>query len=312
MFGHAAPPAEDVDTVGDRANVVRLCTVVPPNCAAVFVKVVDRTSTESYKDRLAKYIIEEAERRGDLKPGMTIVAATDGSTGFSLAFACILKKYPLTIVSSNAFDVEKLRSLEGHGALKLDLVYSSSGITPDLIPSMVHRAKELAQGDGYYLADQFHNEDTCIEYETMGRELLNRFPEGIDAFCGAVGGAGIAMGIAKILKSKWPEIFIAMPEPASSPTIRESRPGAHSVEGIGFYPPHPDWKLCNEVCAVPEEEGHDMYRRLVKEECLSVEAPTGFNVAAAIALAKRLGPGKQVVTVAVQYGVKNTSSNWFT
>ncbi|KAF7588176.1 hypothetical protein BBP40_006083 [Aspergillus hancockii] len=287
-------------------KAVRLYNVVPSNCAEVIVKL---ENGGSYEDRLARAIIEEAERLGDLKPGMTVVAAADGNTGFSLAFICKVKNYPLTVVSSDAFDLEKLRTLAGLGAFNLDLVYNSSGITSDLISSMKRRAKELAQNDVCYLADQFHNEDTCVEYETIGRELLNWFPEGIDALCGAVGGAEMAMGVSKVLKSKWPEILVAVPEPASSPTITEGLPETQRVGGIGFYPPHPDWKLCDEVCAVPDEEGHNMYRRLIREEGLSVETLTGFNVAAAIALAKRLGPGKQVVTVAVKHGLKGMGSD---
>ncbi|KAE8155561.1 cysteine synthase A [Aspergillus tamarii] len=298
MRGHVTPPAKDVNGVVDH-TVVRLHNVVPSNCAEVFVKVEDMNRIGSHKDRMARSIIEEAEHGGELKPGMTIVAATDGSIGPSLAFICAVKHYPLTVISSTAFDLEELRAMAGLGGIKLDLVHSPSVITPDLIPSIMRRAKELAQNDECYLVDQFCDEDACVGYETIGRELYNRFPEGIDAFCGAVDGAGMVMGVSKMLKSKWPGILVIIAEPASSPTIIEGCLGAHGVEGIGFYPPHPDWKLCDEVCAVPEEEGRNMYRRLVKEEGLLVGTSTGLNVVAAIALAKRLGPGKQVVTIAV-------------
>ncbi|KAE8362704.1 pyridoxal phosphate-dependent enzyme, beta subunit [Aspergillus caelatus] len=306
MASQVELPAKDISGVVGRTPVFGLYHVVPPNCAKVLVKLELSNPTGTYKDRMAESILEEAERRGDLKPGMTIVAATDGITGSSLAFICAVKKYSLTVVSSNAFASEKFRTMEALGA-KLDLIHSSSGITLDLISSMVCRAKELAQGDGYYLADQFHNKNICVGYETMSAELLRRFPEGIDAFCGAVGDAGMAMGVSEVLKSAWPEMLVVIPEPASSPTIIENHPETHDVDdkNIGFYPAHPDWKLCDEVCTVPEEEGREMCCRLAEEEKLLVETSAGLSVVAAIALAKRLGPGKQVVTVLVNTALNN-------
>ncbi|PYI17879.1 putative cysteine synthase [Aspergillus violaceofuscus CBS 115571] len=244
---------------------------------------------------------------------MTVVEATGGSTGSSLAFICAAKKYPFRVVSSDAFAREKLRTMEALGAT-LDLVPSPAGITPDLIPSMVRRANELARGEEFYLADQFNNKDARVGYEGIGVELVAQFPGGIDAFCGAVGGAGMVMGVSRVLKAKWPATHVAVLEPASSPTITAGRPGKHSVEGIGigFVPPHLERELFDEACAVDEEEARAMCRRLAREEGLLVGTSTGLNVVAAIALAKRLEPGKTVVTVAVDTGLKYMSGNLFT
>ncbi|GLA62837.1 hypothetical protein AtubIFM55763_004949 [Aspergillus tubingensis] len=305
------PPVDSgLDAIGN-TPVVRLRNVVPADHANVYLKLESLNPTGSYKDRMARSIIEEAERRGTLKPGMTVVEATGGSTGSSLAYICSVKGYRFRVVSSNAFAVEKLRTMSALGAT-LEIVHSETGtITADLIPSMVRRAREIAQEDGHYLADQFNNGDALPGYETLGEELAAQFPGGIDAFCGTVGGAGMVMGVSRVLKSKWPDTRVVVLEPASSPVITEGRTGSHSVEGIGigFVPPHLDSKLYDEARGISEAEGRAMCRRLAREEGLLVGTSTGLNVVAAIALAKELGPGKTVVTVAVDTGLKYMNGN---
>jgi cysteine synthase len=293
--------------------VVQLRHVVPDDCAQIFLKLEFVNPTGSYKDRMAKSMVEEAERRGDLKPGMTVVEATGGSTGSALAFVCAVKGYQFHVVSSNAFAVEKLRTMEAFGA-NLDLVQSPSGkITSDLIPSMIRRAEDVAEGKNYYFTNQFKNRDALIGYETIGQELLQQFPERIDAFCGAVGTAGMVMGAARILKAKWPNMHIAVLEPASSPTITEGRPGTHQVEGIGigYIPPLLDRQLYDEALAISEDDGRNMCWRLAKEEGLLVGTSTGLNVLAAIKIGQQLGPDKIVVTVAADTGLKYLNGSLF-
>lgn len=301
------PPPVDtaLDTIGN-TRVVRLRRVVPEGHAQVFLKLELLNPTGSYKDRMAKSMIEQAELRGELRPGMTVVEASGGSTGSSLAFVCAVKGYKLLVASSNAFAIEKLRTMRSFGAT-VDIVHSPSGkITADLVPLMMCHARAVAERDGCYLSDQFNNRDALIGYEEIGHELVGQFPKGIDAFCGAVGVAGMAMGVSRILKSKWPSTRIVVLEPASSPVITEGRPGTHHVEGvgIGFIPPLLNRDLYDEARAISEEEGRIMCRRLAREEGLLVGTSTGLNVTAAIALAKELGPGKTVVTVACDTGLK--------
>ncbi|KAJ6078770.1 Tryptophan synthase beta subunit-like PLP-dependent enzymes superfamily [Penicillium canescens] len=309
----ARPPVSTSLMLIGNTPVVRLRDVVPDHCAQIFLKIESVNPTGSYKDRMAKSMIEEAECRGDLRPGMTVVEATGGSTGSSLAFLCAVKGYQFHVVSSNAFAIEKLRTMSAFGAL-LDLIHSPTGtITPTLIPSMIQRAEQVAKAENYYFTNQFINKDSLIGYETIGHELVEQFPQGIDAFCGAVGTAGMVMGVARVLKSKWTGTHIAVVEPASSPTITENRPGPHSVEGIGigYIPPHLDRQLYDEALAISEEEGRSMCRRLAKEEGLLAGTSTGLNVVAAIKLAKQLGPGKRVVTVAADTGLKYVNGSLF-
>ena len=307
----AAPVLTSARQLVGNTPVIQLRNIVPEGCADVFLKLESINPTGSYKDRMALSMIEEAERRGDLKPGMTVIEATGGSTGSSLAFVCAMKGYKFLVISSNAFAMEKLRTMQAFGAT-LDLVHSPSGkITPDLIPSMVERAKETARDPSYYFTAQFNNRDALVGYEAIGRELLEQIPSGIDAFCGAVGGAGMVMGSSKVLKSKWPHVHVVVLEPASSPVITEGRTGTHGVEGIGigFRPPHLDDTLYDEARSVPEADARAMCRRLAKEEGILVGTSTGMNVVAALDLAKRLGPGKKVVTVACDTGLKYMNGN---
>ncbi|KAJ5088656.1 tryptophan synthase beta subunit-like PLP-dependent enzyme [Penicillium angulare] len=302
-----------LDAVGN-TPCIELRNVVPDGCARIFVKLEGLNPTGSYKDRMAKSVIEEAERRGDLKPGMTVVEATGGSTGSSLAFICAIKRYEFLVVSSNAFAEERLKTMSAFGAT-VDIVHSPTGkITPRLIPAMRERAKELSKEGGYYYADQFSNPDVPVGYEGLGRELLEQIPEGIDAFCGAVGGAGMVMGVARILKEKQPRCHVAVLEPASAPFLTKGHGGVHSVEGIGigFLPPLLDKKLYDSVVAVEESEGRAMSRRLAKEEGILAGTSTGLNVVAAIELARQLGPEKVVVTVACDTGLKYVRGDLYT
>ncbi|RFU75089.1 cysteine synthase a [Trichoderma arundinaceum] len=232
-------------------------------------------------------MIEQAEKRGDLKSGMTVVEATGGSTGSSLAFICALK---------------------GTGSK-----CPSGKVIADLMPSMMQHAMEIGKKEGYYYTNQFHNRDALIGYEGIGHELVKQFPGGIDAFCGAIGTAGMATGVARVFRSTMPSTRIIILEPASAPHITQGRTGAHSVEGIAVVsrPPHLDQALYDEARGIEEEEARAMCRLLARKEGLLVGTSTGINVVAAIQLAKELGVGKTVVTVAVDTGLKYSNGNLF-
>lgn len=179
---------------------------------------------------------------------------------------------------------------------------------------MRQRATELSQGDDFYYADQFSNPDVLVGYEGLGRELLEQIPEGIDAFCGAVGGAGMIMGVAQVLKNNLPNCDINVLEPASAPALTKGHGGLHSVEGIGigFLPPLLNGELYDHTLAIEESEGRVMARRLAKEEGILAGTSTGLNVVAAIELARQLGPGKVVATVACDTGLKYVRGDLYT
>lgn len=300
------------DAIGN-TPVIKLNHIVPDGSADVYIKLEFFNPTGCYKDRMALSMIEQAEQRGDLQPGMTVVEATGGSTGSSLAFVCAQKGYHFEVVCSNAFSVEKLRSITALGA-KLDIIHSPTGkVTAGLMPSMMQRAKEMGDKEGYYYTNQFHNRDALIGYEGIGHELVKQFPNSIDAFCGAIGTAGMATGVGRVFRSKMPSTKIVILEPASAPHITKGQTGPHSVEGIAVVsrPPHLDDALYDEARAIEEDKARAMCRLLAKKEGLLVGTSTGINVVAALELAKELGAGKTVVTVAVDTGLKYLNGNLF-
>lgn len=286
--------------------VVELQQVVPSNSARVFVKLEYFSPTGSYKDRMALSMIEGAEARGDLRPGMRVVEYTGGSTGSSLAFVCAVKGYAFTAVSSDAFAHEKLRTMRAFGA-ELIMVPSLGGVvTPDLTPRMIERTRELAADERTYWTDQLHNPDIITGHERLGRELLGQVQGPIHAFCGAVGTAGMLMGVARVLRKANSQARIVALEPAASAFISTGKAGDHHVEGIGigFAPPLLDTALYDEARGIDEGEARDMARRLAKEEGIFTGISSGLNVVGALQLAQELGPEHTVATVAVDTGLK--------
>lgn len=286
--------------------VVHLNHVVPSHCADVFVKLEYYNPTGSYKDRMALAMIEEAEQRGDLRTGMTVVEYTGGSTGSSLAFVCAVKGYRFHVVSSDAFAHEKRQTMRIFGA-ELDIVPSQNGkITPDLIPRIVERAREIAATESSYFTNQFHNTDALKGYEQIGRELVEQLEGPIHAFCGGVGTAGMLMGVAHILRPLSPSPRIVALEPAATPMISQATSGIHHIEGVGvgFVPPLLDTAFFDEARGIDETEARQMAWRLAREEGIFAGTSTGMNVVGAIALARELGAGQRVVTIAVDSGLK--------
>ncbi len=224
--------------------LVQLTKVVPENSASVYVKLEYFNPTGSYKDRMALAIIEAAERRGTLKPGMTVVECTGGSTGSSMAFVCAVKNYPFRVVSSDAFAKEKLMSMRLFGA-QLELIPSEGGmITPNLIPQMIDRAKEIAMELKGYWTKQFENEDALEGYRKMGNEIIEQVNQPVDLFCAGVGTAGMLIGVAQALKAKNSNTKVVALEPAAAPQLSQGLKGSHKVDGIatGIIPPLLDKK----------------------------------------------------------------------
>ena len=304
---HAPPPlfASTLDAIGN-TPLVRLSRLVPPDSAAVVVKLEYYNPTGSYKDRMARAMIEGAEERGDLRPGMTVVEYTGGSTGSSLAYVCAVKGYRCHVVSSDAFAREKLMTMRIFGA-ELEIVASDGGkITPDLIPRMRAEALKLAAAPDAYHTNQFENGDAVRGYMAIGQELLQQCGAPIDVFCGGVGTAGMLAGVARALREGGSQARIVALEPAGSALLSTGVPGTHHVEGIGtgFVPPLLAQVQYDEARAIEEAAARAMALRLAREEGIFTGTSSGLNVVAALQLARELGPGHTVATVAVDSGFK--------
>jgi cysteine synthase A len=286
--------------------VVKLRKVVTRDMADVVVKLEYYNPTGSYKDRMALAMIEGAEADGRLKPGMRVVEYTGGSTGSSLALVCAMKGYPFVAVSSDGFAREKLQTMRLFGA-DLRLIPSDHGkLTPQLFRTMIDTATQLGAEPNSYYTDQFNNTDAIQGYMGIGNELFAQAGPGLAAFCGGVGTAGMLMGVSRALKARGAQTRIVALEPASSPVLTTGKGGPHRVEGVaaGFRPPHLKEGQFDEVRTVDEQEARAMARRLAKEEGIFAGTSSGLNVVAALQLARELGCGKTVATVAVDSGLK--------
>jgi len=296
-----------------RTPVVRLRRVVPKGAADILVKLEFFNPTGSYKDRMALAMIEGAEARGALAPGMRVVEFTGGSTGSSLAMVCAAKGYRFVVLSSDAFAREKLLTMRAFGA-ELRMVPSDGGkVTPALFERFKTEIASLASEPGTFWTDQFRNEDAIAGYMGIGRELLEQTGGRIDAFCGAVGTGGMLRGVSRALRERAGGVRLVALEPSSSPALSQGRSGAHGVEGIGTgsVPPHMADRPYDEVRAVDESEARGMAKRLAREEGLLVGTSSGLNIAAAVQLARESGPGRVVATVAVDTGLKYLAGDLF-
>src|SRR5437879_6893715 len=259
--------------------VIKLRKVVSPSMGEVLVKLEYYNPTGSYKDRMALAMIEGAEARGELRPGMRVVEWTGGSTGSLVAMVCASKGYHYTPISSDGFAKEKLQTMRLFGA-ELEIFPSENGkLVPELYQRMKKRAEELAQQPGTFYTDQFHNVDAIRGYMGIGAELAEQAGIGLAAFCGGVGTAGMITGVSRALKEAGCKARIVALEPATSAVLTTGKGGGHRVEGIaaGFRPPHLKDGVFDEVRTVEEPAAREMARRLAKEEGIFAGTSSGLN-----------------------------------
>jgi cysteine synthase len=290
--------------------VVRMSA--PAGAGDIWVKLEAANPTGSYKDRMALAMIEGAEADGRLQPGQTVVEYTGGSTGSSLAFVCAVKGYPLRIVSSDAFATEKIRTMRAFGA-EVELIPSPAGITPELIPSMMRRARAIAEETGAYATDQFNNTDMVEGYRRLGEELLEQVPATIDAFVAYIGTAGCFLGASRALRAHLPELHRVAVEPAESAVLSGRPAGTHHIEGggVGHVPPQLDPSHFDQVIAVPEAEAFEMARHAARTDGIFSGPSTGANLTAAVQVAQAYGPGRTITTIQVDSGLKYLSGHLY-
>ena len=294
-------------------SLVKLNKIVPHGCGQVFVKLEWENPTGSMKDRAAQAMIINAEDKGKLKAGYTVLEYTGGSTGISLALICVAKGYQLQIITSDAFSRDKLNQMSAFGA-DLTLVPSENGLTTKkLILDMIEAARELSKKSNTYWTNQLYNIDSIIGYYQLGEEIWDQTEGKINAFVHSVGTAASMRGIATVLKKHNSKIKIAAVEPAESAVLSGGQPGPHKIEGvgIGYTPPLWDSSLVDNIIPVGTEDAKAMVRHLAREEGLFAGTSSGANVVAAIQIAKELGPESKVATLMVDSGLKYLSTDVF-
>lgn len=279
--------------------VVRLNRVVPKGSATVYVKLESANPGGSVKDRIALSMIQDAEARGALKPGMRLLEATSGNTGIGLAFVAAAKGYQITLVMPDTMTQERRALLKAYGA-DLVLTAGSGGMK-----AAVDKAQELAEGDAtYFLVRQFENPaNPAVHRRTTALEILEQVPE-LDAFVAGVGTGGTVTGVGEVLAEKKPSTLVVAVEPDTSPLLSTGQVGPHKIQGIGpnFVPGILNRAAFQRVRPVGYDDAIATARRLAREEGLLSGISTGAIVFAALEVAKELGEGKTVVAVLCDTG----------
>lgn len=301
-----------LDAIG-RTRLIQLRRMVSDTSARILIKLECENPTGSMKDRMALAMVEAAEADGRLRPGGSVVEYTGGSTGVSLAFVCAVKGIPLQIVTSEASSREKRDHMKALGARLTLVPCPTGGTTKELILEMIETAKGLASAPGSYWTDQLNNTDQLPGYERMGEEIWLESGGYVNAFVQSVGTAGSLRGISSRLRAHNEIVRIVAVEPAESAVLSGGPGGSHKIEGAGAGFIVPLWSatLADEIQTVSTREAMETARRLAREEGIFAGTSTGANVAAALRVADRLGPGHTVVTVAVDSGMKYLSTELY-
>ncbi len=288
--------------------VVRLNRIVPEGSATIFVKLESANPGGSVKDRIALAMIEDAERRGVLKPGMKLLEATSGNTGIGLAFVAAAKGYGITLVMPDTMTVERRSLLKAYGA-ELVLTPGSGGMK-----GAVDKAEELAaSGQGYFLVRQFDNPaNPEVHRRTTALEVLEQVPE-LDAFVAGIGTGGTITGVGEVIAQRKPGTLVVAVEPIDSPLLTQGKVGPHKIQGIGanFVPTILNREAYTRIEDVAYEDSLRIARRLAREEGLLTGISTGAIVHAALKVAAELGEGKTVVAVLCDTGERYLSHPLF-
>ncbi len=276
--------------------------------ADVYIKLEKFNPGGSIKDRAALGMIEEAEKMGKIKPGDIIVEPTSGNTGIGLAMVGRLKGYKVIIVMPDSMSIERRNMIKAYGA-ELVLTEGNKGMT-----GAIEKAEELARDKkGYFIPQQFSNRaNSKKHYETTAVEILKDV-ENLDVFVASVGTGGTIAGIGRRLKEFNKNIKVVAVEPHNSPVISGGKAAPHKIQGIGagFVPEVYERDVVDEVMTITDEESYEYARRFGTEEGILVGISSGANIAAAIKIAKKLGKGKKVVTVAPDGGEKYISTGLY-
>ncbi|WP_025642674.1 cysteine synthase A [Schnuerera ultunensis] len=294
-------------TIG-RTPLVKLNNMITEDMADIWVKVEFFNPGGSVKDRPALYMIKDAEDKGILKKGSTIIEPTSGNTGIALAMIGAARGYKVIIVMPDTMSIERRKLMEAYGA-ELILTEGKYGMA-----GSVELAKELANKEGYFMPDQFGNMNNVkAHYETTGVEILEDIKGEVAAFVAGVGTGGTITGIGKRLKENNPNTLIVAVEPSKSPILSGGNPSGHGIQGIGanFIPVILDRNIIDEIIKVDDEDAFAKAREIGVEEGIFCGISSGANIYAAIALAKRLGKGKKVVTVLPDTGERYLSTVLF-
>jgi len=297
-----------IDALIGRTPVVRLERVVEPDSAEVWVKLEGMNPGSSIKDRPALAMVLDAEEKGLLSPGATIVEPTSGNTGIGLAQVAAARGYRLILCLPSSMSMERKRTLRAYG---VELVLTD----PELrMIAAIAEAERIRDETGAYLPNQFSNPaNPKSHYETTAPELWDSLDGRIDAFVYGSGTGGTISGVGRFLKERLDDLLVVAVEPARSAVMSGEPRGPHKFQGMGpgFIPDNLDRSVIDRIEKVLEEDAFPLARRLACEEGLFVGMSSGAIVWAALKIARELGPGHRVACIAPDSASRYLSTELF-
>ena len=291
-----------LDTIGNTPHV-RLSRLFPRN--EVWMKLERANPGGSIKDRIGFAMIEDAERRGILKPGMTIIEPTSGNTGIGLAMTAVIKGYKLILVMPDSMSVERRRILAAYGAT-VELTPREVGIK-----GSIARAQELqAKNPGSWIPQQFENPANVeIHRRTTAQEILRDFPEGLDYLITGVGTGGHITGVGEVLKKSMPKLKVLAVEPEKSSVLAGGTHSPHKLQGIGtgFIPANVNPAVLDGTVSVSEEDAFAWAVRSAKEEAIFIGPSSGASLAAVAKTLPNVAAGSRILTFCYDTGERYLS-----
>ncbi|QWH86784.1 cysteine synthase A [Bacillus toyonensis] len=297
--------AQSVSELIGKTPIVKLNRIVESDSADVYLKLEFMNPGSSVKDRIALAMIEDAEKKGLLKEGDTIIEPTSGNTGIGLAMVAAAKGYKAILVMPETMSIERRNLLRAYGA---ELVLTPG---PEGMGGAIRKATELAKEHGYFIPQQFQNQSNPeIHRLTTGPEIVEQMGDQLDAFIAGIGTGGTITGAGEVLKEAYKDIKIYAVEPADSPVLSGGKPGPHKIQGIGagFIPETLDVKVYDEIIQVKTEQAFEYARRVAKEEGILVGISSGAVIYAATEVARKLGKGKKVLVIIPSNGERYLST----
>lgn len=296
-----------LDTIGD-TPIVRLARIAPAH-VTLYAKVESFNPGGSVKDRLALAIILDAEQRGVLRPGQTVVEATSGNTGIALAMVCAARGYPFVAVMTETFSVERRKLMRAYGAKVLLTPAAERG------SGMVRRAAELARKHGWFLAQQFDNPaNPAYHRSTTAPEILRDFAgKRLDYFVSGWGTGGTLTGVGEVLKLARPGVRIVSTEPAGASLLSGKDWAPHKIQGWtpDFIPSVLNRGIADEILPVDDVLARDTARRLAAEEGVFVGISAGATAAAALRVAETAPAGSVILAMLPDTGERYLSTFLF-
>lgn len=294
------PLASNVTNLIGNTPLLKLQSIPPKDHAQILCKLEFYNPGGSVKDRIALAMIEDAEKKGILKPGNILVEPTSGNTGIGLAMVCAQRGYKLILVMPEDMSQERRVLLKAYGA---ELVLTSA---KGLMAEAVRKAMEIKeQNPSYFMPEQFANRANPEAHKkTTAPEIEKDTGGKFDAFVAGIGTGGTVTGVGEYFKAKSPEIKIIGVEPANSAVLSGGKAGIHRIQGIGagFIPSVLNRAVLDEVVTVKDEDAYRMTKRLAREEGLLLGISSGANVVASLQVAKRFGPEARIVTICCDMG----------